>query len=376
MPTEKSVMTVSEFIQSNSEGDRPRNTQITYRRALSDFTQFMGFDDDQLFLYARDTNNQPSKDLQEYQTARIKEKKNKSSVKLFTRVVRSFLSQNEWTLKKQTKTKPSEPIKDEALTLELLQGMMSVGTVHQRAMLETMISTGCRIGELAAVRLSDLNLKADPAELQIPGEFTKNGKRAMCYLTIEAKRYMMIWLAGRDHYLERTALKAKNFRTGDRDEKLFACSKALFTKTFRHLIESATGKEQENINPLSNGRKQAIRYPLHCASTRKYFYSKMLPVCGEIVTNGLMNHASGYLESSYGRIPVAERREMFKKNEHVLFIIDNTQVIKDLEKQGAVILAQQQEIEQLKKSQKEIWETFQYFKINTQAGRDGTVERK
>jgi integrase len=340
MPTEESITTVENFIRYNDDGERPRNTQMVYRRAVTDFENYMGFTDEQLFQYSRDKTSQPTKDLQQYQVASGKAGKTRGTAKFFSRIIRAFLSMNEWTFRKKSQGKSTEnKIQDGSLSIEILQKMMDIGSIHQRVILETMISTGARIGELAAVRLSDLHMDRDPAEIRIPGEFTKNGKPVTCYLTSECRKYMEIWLLNRDEYLQHTEKKAQNLKVGDRSELLFGCSSALITSHFRYLVEKATGGKQPNINPAANGRRHAIRHPLHPHSCRKYFFSKALPTFGEIMANGLMNHKGGYLEVAYGRIPEKERRATWKENEHVLFITDisGIKAQKNIEEQGKAI---------------------------------------
>jgi integrase len=372
MPTEQSITSVENFIRENDDGTRPVNTQDVYRRALSDFEKFMGFDDEQLFEYARNKKITPSVDLKNYVKACTTAGKNKTTAKLYASVVRGFLGANEWNLKKKKKGKNDDVrIVDEALTIEILQKMMSVGSIHQQVILETMISTGARIGELSCVRLSDLHMKCDPAELRIPGTCTKNGQPVTCYLTSEARRFMEIWLVNRPAYLKKNEdLKNMKYQPGANKDKLFACSKALIISHFRYMLKGAVGA-QTNINPAANDRKKAIRYALHPHSCRKYFYSRMLPVLGEVVTNGLLNHSGGYLAAAYGRISEQERRGLWKENEHVLFITDTSgiEAKKNIERQGAVIVGLQREnqmtkskIDELKEQNEKMQEEMKNLK--------------
>jgi len=351
MPTEANITTVQEFIQNDDSGTRPISTQKVYRFALSNFEKFMGFDDETLFKYARNKKMQPSKDLQRYQATRMREGKSRSSTKIYRSAVRAFLVQNEWTLtKKRTGKKQECKIADEALTLDLLQKMMGVATLHQKVILETMISTGARIGSLAACRVPDLHMECDPPELRIPGSLMKNGKPVTVYLTSECKKYMEIWLANRDAYLESTEKKARNLLVGDRSALLFCCSRMLFESHFRRMVRTVA-PELKNINPDAGEKDTGTRYAIHCHSVRKYFYSKMLPALGEIITNGLMGHTAGYLEESYGRIPTDERRAKWKENEHLLFILDASTIEakKTTEAQGKEIAALRAENQELKR---------------------------
>ena len=199
---------------------------------------------------------------------------------------------------------------DKPLELETLQKMMDLGTVHTRAILTTLISTGMRAGECCQVRLSDV--KGDT--IHIRPEIAKRRQGGDVYLTAEAREYLDLWLKDRPRYVlagecRHAGLVASGHsKARDKnDQRLFACSYPTLLWLFSRLYDQVDGEQG--------------KYHAKCTphSTRKYFRTHAVRSMPLDLVEKIMRH-SGYLTSSYVRISDEEARKQFHAGESALYI--------------------------------------------------------
>ena len=93
---------------------------------------------------------------------------------------------------------------------ETLRSILQHMDIKGKALVLTLASSGIRIGEALQLRLEDVNLETDPAEIVIRGEYTKTGEQRFVFISREAKQALKEWLKVRDSYLE----SAKNRNKG------------------------------------------------------------------------------------------------------------------------------------------------------------------
>ena len=201
---------------------------------------------------------------------------------------------------------------DKPLELETLQKMMDLGTVHTRAILSTLISTGMRAGECCQVLLSDINGDT----IHIRPEIAKRRHGGKVYLTSEAREYLDLWLKDRDRYIlagekRHAGLVASGHskaRSKD-DQRLFACSYPTLLWLFSRLYDLADGEQ---------GKYRGKITPHSC---RKYFRTHAVEKGGMSLdlVEEIMRH-TGYLNSSYVRMTDEEKREQFHAGEASLYI--------------------------------------------------------
>jgi integrase len=201
------------------------------------------------------------------------------------------------------KAQSNEEPDDKPLELETLQKMMDLTSVHGKAILSTLISTGMRRNECSRLLLSDL----DGDTIKIRNEIAKGGRGGTVYLTSEAQEYIGLWLKERDDYIAQAVQKRySQYRPRD-DQRLFACSDATMRDIFARLYQKVDGEKG----------KYRDRCTLH--SCRRYFRTHAVKTMPLDVVEKILRH-SGYLTGSYVRITDAEARRVFHEGESVLYI--------------------------------------------------------
>ncbi len=88
---------------------------------------------------------------------------------------------------------------DKPLTRDILQRMMEIANPRERAVIEFLVSTGCRAGELCAIRPEDVSEDI----VHIRPEVTHQRGRTV-YLTSEAREALDVWLTRREDYMLQT----------------------------------------------------------------------------------------------------------------------------------------------------------------------------
>jgi integrase len=192
---------------------------------------------------------------------------------------------------------------DKPLELETLQRMMDLGDPHAKAILSVLISTGMRAGECCKLRLSDVTGDT----IIIPNKIAKGGRGGKVYLSAEAREYLDLWLRDRDRYLAvaRTKYYSKNIPVDD--DRLFCVAYPTLRRIFTRLYDLVDGERG--------------RYWSKCTihSCRKYFRTHAVRSIPLDTVEKIMRH-TGYLTSSYVRIPEEEAHQQFHAGEAELYI--------------------------------------------------------
>jgi integrase len=192
---------------------------------------------------------------------------------------------------------------DKPLELEVLQKMMDLTSIHGKAILSTLISTGMRRQECSRLLLSDLNGDT----IKIPNGIAKGGRGGTVYLTSEAREYLDLWLKKRDLYIRQAAQKRySQYRPKD-DQRLFACSDATMRDIFARLYQKVDGEKG----------KYRDRCTLH--SCRRYFRTHAVKTMPLDLVEKILRH-TGYLTGSYVRISDEEARRVFHEGENILYL--------------------------------------------------------
>ena len=237
---------------------------------------------------------------------------------------------------------------DKPLELVTLQKMMDLGTVHTRAILTTLISTGMRAGECCQLLLSDLSRGGDRDIIHIRPETAKRRQGGEVYLTAEAREYLDLWLKDRPRYVlagERRhagLVASGHSKARDKnDQRLFACSYPTLLWLFSRLYDQVDGEQG--------------KYHAKCTphSTRKYFRTHAVRSMPLDLVEKIMRH-SGYLTSSYVRISDEDALKQFHAGEPSLYITRGDH------------RAITTEIEMLKKERDEARDTEQQVRILVQ----------
>ena len=170
-------------------------------------------------------------------------------------------------------------IEEQPLRLEDIRMVLTKGRPNpkMRALILTLLSSGMRIGEALSLRLSDLNLDAHPATINIRAEYSKTRTARVAYVSDEA----------------RDALRA--IAGGDPDRLVFHYAGDLWqrskdcNRTFRKIIARAGVDDM-----IHNHRIHTIHFHLF----RKFFLTKGSDTIGEHAAHALCGHGF-YMDTYY-----------------------------------------------------------------------------
>lgn len=251
-------------------------------------------------------------------------KKPPITAKSYITAVKEFLAENgiEFSQKELKRIRLKLP-KGNARTVEKDMDHETLRTILQhldvkgKAIVLTLASSGMRIGECLKVRLEDLNLETDPAEIVIRGEYTKTGEQRIVFISREAKQMLKEWLKIRKSYLASARNRNKGLvekgiakQKQANDDRLFPFS----DQTVSQLWENALRKAGLLSVDRTTKRKQ-----LHIHMLRKFFRSQLALAVPVDIVEALMGH-SAYLTEAYRRYTKKQIAEYYKKGEHLITI--------------------------------------------------------
>jgi hypothetical protein len=176
-------------------------------------------------------------------------------------------------------------------------------------------TAGMRPTESRMLKVSDIDLAKDPAQITLRGEYTKNGNPRTTFMSREAKEFVEKWLPQRQAYAEQSAVKAKKSFGVEKvtdSNLLFPISRNVADEMWVNAVKKAGLYEKDP----STGRAT-----LHPHSLRKWFRTRMGSVNVD-KTEAITGH-DGYLTGAYRRYTVEELAEFYKQNEHVLAVFSD-----------------------------------------------------
>ena len=195
---------------------------------------------------------------------------------------------------------------------ETVKSLIAHMDARGRALCLVLASSGARIGEILQLQVSDIDLKSDPAEITIRGEYTKTKMQRFTFISKEAALAVNEWLKVREKYLvsaenrNRGLVRAGKGKAKNIDDNhLFPFS----THVVSQMWETALKNSDLFSLDSSTGRKQ-----IHVHMLRKFFRSQLGMSCPVDIVEALMGHA-GYLTDAYRRISKAQMKEAYLKNE-------------------------------------------------------------
>ncbi len=211
---------------------------------------------------------------------------------------------------------------DHILKKNEFKKILAHGTIKDRAFFLFLISSGCRVGEVLQLKLTDgfvKRLENNPPQIEISGKFTKTGNPRTVFITPESKENLEEWLKIRNDYI-RTAVKKCNKEKGGictkdpNDDRVFPFSYDVAWTSWNRLVKkTGLGERDETTN----------NYKLHIHCLRKFFLSKLKLEIPEVVAEILAGH-EGYLQGTYDKYSLETQAELYKKGMKHLTIFDTT----------------------------------------------------
>ena len=227
-------------------------------------------------------------------------------------------------------------VKKEALTKEILVKLLRNLDAKSSTAVLVATASGMRVGEIAGLKLSDIEFNRDPVKINIRAETSKTREDRETYLTNEASEALKDYLTryfgwkedSTNSQLEDLRIfgRTSKFRIDDKrsrlphsDEQL--SDAVLLQKTLHRRIAKVP-----ELNRLArNGRKV-----IHFHAFREYFYTTVSNVSGSNFAHALMGHHE-YLDTYYA-LTEKEQIKLYQKAIPYLTISDFSKIEQDLEK--------------------------------------------
>jgi len=334
-------MTFQEFIDLCAEAEK---TKHIYRSLIRRWTAFAGFDDPDKFTDSiKNHKTDPYQFLQSVIANQKAEKRASITILQAYYTMRKFI---EWEseeklngvrLEKIMQTLPDRRVKstDSAPTDAEVLKLIHHSNLRGRVTLVLALTTGMRVGELAAMKLEWIDFNSDPIRITIPTTLTKTKKTRMVFTTQECAQLIKQLIGDR-----KTGSLFPNLDpTKKFDENRPTSPSALTNAISRNLEKTGLRDKLDEDSPM---------YRLHPHSFRKWFYSKAIAsgMPGNYAEI-LLGHTIG-LDAHYLRVDQEKLAGEYKKIESSLTFLnrENGEVRKTIQ-------SQQDEIESLKKQLEE-----------------------
>jgi integrase len=242
------------------------------------------------------------------------------TIKLFITAVKIYMEENGveipvrfWKVLRRQRAKGRAWTMDKVPSNAELKKMVMEMPIQGKALYLTLASSGMRIGEAEQLRIGDVELEKDPAQINIRGAYTKTNTSRIAFISTEAKECLKDWLKRREGYIKTAASKSKHAEKSMQDDRLFP-----FTETNAYvMLQNALDKIGMNGKDPTT-----LRNLYHPHALRKFFRTRMGSVIPVDVTEALMGH-EGYLTEVYRRYSVEDLAEFYKKGEHSLTVFGN-----------------------------------------------------
>ncbi|MHA1710207.1 MAG: tyrosine-type recombinase/integrase, partial [Candidatus Baldrarchaeia archaeon] len=130
------------------------------------------------------------------------------------------ISEEEWKkIRKRLMPKTSRAVTlDDKPTKEQLRKILNFVDIKAKSLFLFLASSGCRIGEALQLKVSDLDLDADPPRARIRPEYTKGGVGGrVVFMSYEARDAIKDWLRVKKQLKKRTPKKTLQKYGGSED---------------------------------------------------------------------------------------------------------------------------------------------------------------
>lgn len=317
-------------------------TQLSYNSALKSYFEVINKDPEKYFKNGN--RKYTDKELKSYENdvtlfwRKIKDKP-PLTVRQYIGVIRVFLQDNYvdlpkkfWKSFKKRKKGSRTIIQDIVPTREQFKKIISHGSILEKAMVTTLLSSGMRIGELCLIKEEDIDFDFTPVKIEVKGEYTKTGNRRTVFVSDEASEFLKEWLKEKQEYLDR-AVKILNFpqyTKSNNDDRVFPMHSGVARQKWNRLLRKSGLTDQDN----STSRPH---YKIHPHVTRKYYRTWMAKDLGRDLTEYFLGHEEG-LDAVYRRYGDDSNKQLlgdeyYKGMHNVMIFTTETKDINEIREQ-------------------------------------------
>lgn len=236
----------------------------------------------------------------------------------------------------------------EPLTKDILVRVIGAVSFKLRVVILIAVSSGMRIGEIAGLRISDIDFSCTPTKIRVRAENTKTREERETFLTSEAtvalKDYLNRYF-GWNEKDDNSHLDDKNVFGRSSIGKYVRNNNVDEQKASIDLLENMLHSQLKKIPSLNRISKNGRRL-VHFHAFREFFYTATSNATESNFAHALMGHHS-YLDTYY-TLSEKEKGKMYLKAEASLTIADFSKI--------------EEELEQTKEKQKENEEFYNKLK--------------
>jgi len=240
-----------------------------------------------------------------------------------------------WKRLKSSKEKGQRAAtQDRIPTRHELRKIILEGKPIARTMFLLASCTGCRIGELTQLKLTDIpNLNNNPIWIMLPGEITKTGDPRTVFVSDETAVYLRKWVnEDREEYLKNIKHRMNQMSTHEKykhfskkhqtdDGRLFPISRQTAESYWQLMLKRANLDQRDTTTNMR---------VLHCHVLRKWFRTMMGKPMGIDACETVLGH-SGYLTNEYRKIPEDELARIYYANQEYITVIQEPKSLEKLD---------------------------------------------
>ncbi|KER07059.1 Tyrosine recombinase XerC protein [Marine Group I thaumarchaeote SCGC AAA799-E16] len=326
------------FLDSLFVISQSTNTQKTYKVVIRRFQRFLhekhGIDEFQMASKIKNDELDIFQLLQNYVVYQNKTGLSGKTIRVHFSVIRGYLRHigiriDRDDLKEFVKVPKQTKLREMPITREILVRVLHNANPKLQTAILVATSTGLRIGELAQLKISDIDFATVPTTIYVRGETTKTKTSRETFLTSEATNTLKDFLKRfhnwsentkdrliLDSYIFGSVIKPKNNGKFSLDSAIFTLSESL-----RNILKSNKDLEIRNENG---------RMAIHFHAFRKFFRTTLGNVAGRDYAEALMGH-SFYMDTYY-QLPEDKKKQMFLDAEPHLTLSDFETVEKNIKK--------------------------------------------
>ncbi|KER06871.1 Tyrosine recombinase XerC protein [Marine Group I thaumarchaeote SCGC AAA799-E16] len=326
------------FLDSLFVISQSNNTQKTYSVVIRRFQRFLsekyGIDEFQLLSKIQNDELDIFQMLQNYVVFQNKTGLSAKTIRVHFSVIRGYLRHigiriDRDDLKEFVKIPKQTKLREVPITKEILVRVLRNANPKLQTAILVASSTGLRIGELAQLKISDIDFSTTPTMIFVRGETTKTKMSRETFLTTEATNTLKDFLKRFHKWSENSANSSMSEKyifgpvIKPKAKGRFSVDSAIFTlsQSLRILLKS---------NPDLEIRNENGRMAIHFHAFRKFFRTNLGNIAGRDYAEALMGH-SFYMDTYY-QLPEDKKKQMFLDAEPYITISDFEAVEKNIKK--------------------------------------------
>lgn len=352
------------FLDSIYVISHSNHTLLTYRTALWKFQAFLqeryNIDEHILIQQVKDTKIDIYALLREFVVYQDKIGNTAKTIKSHMSGVNGYLrflglKINSDDYKHLVKTPKVRRTYEKPITKDMIVRLLHNSPPKLQTAIIMAVATGMRLGEMAHLKLSDIDFTVTPTKIRLRADTTKTRQTRETFLTAEATQILKDYLTrsfgwnenDKNTYLQNILILGKTKQRGKKDP--IKSNEIIYAEfSLQHSLQTHVKRIPDLDTRNENGRNT-----VHFHGFRKYFRTTVGNVCGRDFAEALIGH--GFYMDTYYVLSEEQKKELYLKAEPYLTISDFKTVesnIKNITERCMTLEQQVSELKQYIKSNK------------------------